>query len=88
MVDGCVNELSLIQQYTFMISQIRKLEFIFADAIEQGCTAIIAVGGPQSNFCRATCTSAAMLGMKAHLLLKTDTVSNLIAAYKSFQINL
>ncbi|XP_072038149.1 uncharacterized protein, partial [Amphiura filiformis] len=53
-------------------NKVRKLEFLFADAIKQGCSSIITCGGTQSNFCRATCICAKTLGMKAHLLLKTD----------------
>src|SRR5690625_5969759 len=35
-------------------NKIRKLEFILARALEQGCDTLITCGGLQSNHCRAT----------------------------------
>ena len=34
-------------------NKVRKLEFLFADALAQGCDTIITSGGVQSNHCRA-----------------------------------
>ncbi|MGI6345294.1 MAG: D-cysteine desulfhydrase family protein [Bacillota bacterium] len=47
----------------------RKLEFLFADALNQGCDTVITTGGPQSNHCRMTAAAAARLGLSCHLVL-------------------
>ena len=52
--------------------QIRKLEFLLAEAIDQGCRHVITCGGIQSNHVRATVVAATQLGLKAHALLRTD----------------
>ena len=52
-------------------NKIRKLEFLFADALEQGATSVLTCGGIQSNHCRATAMAASPLGLKPHLLLRT-----------------
>ena len=57
------------------------LEFLFADAIKQGCTSVITCGGVQSNFCRATAICARSLGMQVHLLLRTDEVRKVKCNY-------
>jgi D-cysteine desulfhydrase len=35
-------------------NKVRKLEFLMADALAEGCDAIVTIGGEQSNHCRAT----------------------------------
>ena len=47
----------------------RKLEYILADAIKQGCDTIITAGAAQSNHCRQTAAAAAKLNLQCHLLL-------------------
>jgi L-cysteate sulfo-lyase len=47
----------------------RKLEFLIADALAQGCDSVITAGGPQSNHCRQTAAAAAIAGLKCHLIL-------------------
>ena len=47
----------------------RKLEYLLADAIEEGATRIVTAGGPQSNHARLTAVAARMLGLEPHLLL-------------------
>ena len=37
-------------------NQVRKLEFLMAEALEKGATAVITIGGTQSNHARATGT--------------------------------
>ena len=44
-----------------------------ADALGKGCDNIITCGGIQSNHSRATAVAAAQLGLKAHLVLRTQT---------------
>lgn len=50
-------------------NKVRKLEFLLADAIEQGCDSIIAWGASTSNHCRSTAVACAELGLECHLLL-------------------
>ena len=47
----------------------RKLEYILADALKQGCNTIITAGAAQSNHCRQTAAAAAKLNLECHLLL-------------------
>lgn len=47
----------------------RKLEFLVADALAQGCDTLITAGGPQSNHCRQTAAAAAIAGLECHLVL-------------------
>ncbi len=47
----------------------RKLEFVLADAIENGCDTVVTVGATQSNSCRQTAEAAARLGLRCILLL-------------------
>ncbi len=52
--------------------QVRKLEFLLADAKRQGADCVVTIGGIQSNHCRATAVAARYLGLEAHLLLRTS----------------
>src|ERR1700761_7623099 len=54
----------------------RKLGFLLPDALAQGADTVITCGGEQSNHCRATAIAAAELGLRAHLLLRTDDPKN------------
>ena len=47
----------------------RKLEYLLADAMAQGCDCIITAGAVQSNHCRQTAAAAALLKLPCHLLL-------------------
>lgn len=51
----------------------RKLEFLMADAVEQGADTIITQGATQSNHARQTCAIAAKLGLESHILLEDRT---------------
>ncbi len=51
-------------------NKVRKLEFLFADALAQGADTVITCGGVQSNHCRATAVLGAQLGLKVHLILR------------------
>ncbi|MBT8148423.1 MAG: D-cysteine desulfhydrase family protein [Pseudomonadales bacterium] len=51
-------------------NKVRKLEFIFARAQDEGYSAVITCGGIQSNHCRATALAAAQLGFDCHLILR------------------
>lgn len=56
-------------------NKIRKLEFLLAEALEQGCDSVVTIGGEQSNHCRATACAARALGLEPHLILRTNTDS-------------
>lgn len=47
----------------------RKLEYILADALAQGCDAVVTAGAAQSNHCRQTAAAAARLQLECHLVL-------------------
>ena len=47
----------------------RKLEYLLADALAQGCDHLITPGGPQSNHCRQTAAAAAKMGMGCSVVL-------------------
>ena len=49
----------------------RKLEFLLADALRQGCDTVLTTGGPQSNHCRMTAAAAAKLGLECHLVFNS-----------------
>ncbi len=48
----------------------RKLEYLLAEAIAQGCDVVLTEGGLQSNHARMTAAAACRVGMKAILVLK------------------
>lgn len=51
----------------------RKLEFLLADAIADGCDTVVTCGGIQSNHARATAVAAREYGLDCHLVLNTRT---------------
>lgn len=51
-------------------NKIRKLEYLLADAKEQGADVLITSGGVQSNHARATALIAAQAGLRSHLILR------------------
>ncbi len=51
-------------------NKIRKLEFVIAEACNQGADLLITCGGIQSNHARATAIAATKLGMKSYLVLR------------------
>lgn len=53
-------------------NKIRKLEYLLADALAQGATAVVTCGGEQSNHARATALAARELGLLPVLLLRTQ----------------
>ncbi|WP_075185215.1 D-cysteine desulfhydrase family protein [Teredinibacter haidensis] len=56
-------------------NKLRKLEFVVAEALAQGCDTLITCGGVQSNHCRTAALVGAQLGLKVHLLLRGDPAS-------------
>ncbi len=56
-------------------NKIRKLEYVVCEALAQGADTLITCGGLQSNHCRATALIAARMGLKCHLLLRGEALS-------------
>ncbi|GAB4457636.1 MAG: D-cysteine desulfhydrase [Anaerolineales bacterium] len=50
----------------------RKLEFLVAEALEQGARTLISAGAIQSNHCRQTAAAAARFGLECILVLTGD----------------
>lgn len=50
-------------------NKIRKLEFLFGEALQQNCDTVITGGAIQSNHCRQTAAAAASIGLECHLAL-------------------
>jgi D-cysteine desulfhydrase family pyridoxal phosphate-dependent enzyme len=48
----------------------RKLEFLVADALANGCDHLVTTGAPQSNHCRQTAAAAARYGLGCSLVLR------------------
>jgi D-cysteine desulfhydrase len=48
----------------------RKLEFLVADALQQGADTLITCGAPQSNHCRITLSAAIKEGMKCRFVIE------------------
>jgi len=53
-------------------NKLRKLEYLCAEALEQGCDVLVTGGGRQSNHARLTAASANRLGLDCHLVLAGD----------------
>ncbi|MFV0277414.1 MAG: 1-aminocyclopropane-1-carboxylate deaminase/D-cysteine desulfhydrase [Parahaliea sp.] len=53
-------------------NKVRKLEFILAHAIDEGCDTLVTCGGVQSNHCRATALVGAQAGLAVHLILRGE----------------
>jgi D-cysteine desulfhydrase family pyridoxal phosphate-dependent enzyme len=51
-------------------NKLRKLEYALAEAVAQGATAVITVGGPQSNHVRLTTAACNKLGLKTILVIR------------------
>ena len=51
----------------------RKLEYLMADALQQGADTVITQGATQSNHARQTVAIAAKMGMASHIILEDRT---------------
>ncbi len=49
-------------------NKVRKLEYLLADALAQGCDTLVSIGGVQSNHTRQVAATAARVGMKCVLI--------------------
>lgn len=63
--------------FAFGGNKTRKLDYLMADAREQGADTIIAIGANQSNYCRMAAAAARTIGMEAHLVLGGKTPDRL-----------
>jgi 1-aminocyclopropane-1-carboxylate deaminase len=54
-------------------NKVRKLEFLAADALAQGCDTLVSIGNIQSNHTRQVAAVAAVLGLKCRLVQETWT---------------
>lgn len=54
--------------YAYGGNKTRKLEYLLADALEQGCDTLVSIGGVQSNHTRQVAAVAARTGLKARLV--------------------
>jgi 1-aminocyclopropane-1-carboxylate deaminase len=54
--------------YAFGGNKARKLEYLVADALAQGCDTLVSIGGVQSNHTRQVAAAAAVAGMKCVLV--------------------
>jgi len=54
-------------------NKIRKLEFLAADALAQGCDTLVSIGNIQSNHTRQVAAVAAVLGLQCRLVQETWT---------------
>jgi len=55
-------------------NKVRKLEFLAADALAQGCDTLVSIGNIQSNHTRQVAAVAAVLGLKCRLVQEIWTV--------------
>ena len=54
--------------YAFGGNKARKLEYLVADALAQGCDTLVSIGGVQSNHTRMVAAAAAVAGLKCVLV--------------------
>lgn len=55
----------------------RKLEFLCAEALQEGARSLVTVGAGQSNHCRMTAAAGAVLGLEVHLVLSGERPARL-----------
>ena len=67
-----MSRLSIFYHLMPFLFQVRKLEFLLADALNKKCDTILTCGGTQSNHCRATALAAKQLGLDCYLFLRSS----------------
>ncbi len=55
-------------------NKLRKLEFLVADALAQGCDTLVSIGGIQSNHTRQVAAAAAVAGKITEVYVYADPV--------------
>jgi D-cysteine desulfhydrase len=58
----------------------RKLEFLVADALAQGCDTLVTCGAPQSNHCRITLAAAVKEGLQCRFVIEERIPNSFDAA--------
>jgi 1-aminocyclopropane-1-carboxylate deaminase/D-cysteine desulfhydrase-like pyridoxal-dependent ACC family enzyme len=61
-----------IGPFTVAGAKARKLELVAARARDEGARALLTIGPPQSNTCRAVAAACAAVGIEAHLVFAND----------------
>ena len=56
----------------------RKLEYLCAEALDNGADSLVTVGAAQSNHCRMTAAAGARLGLETHLVLSGSKPTTLV----------
>ena len=56
-------------------NKVRKLEYLVADALAQGCDTLVSIGGVQSNHTRAVTGVARHLGLGVERALRDDEIT-------------
>lgn len=73
---GCKPRLFVKRDDTTVVglggNKTRKLDFVMAQVLAQGCDVVITTAGVQSNHCRQTLAYARMAGLDCHLVLTGD----------------
>ncbi len=64
--------MNYLYKFRHQLLQVRKLEFLMAKALQEGCDTILACGSTQSNCARACAVAARQLGLLSHLILGMD----------------
>ncbi|KAF6829685.1 1-aminocyclopropane-1-carboxylate deaminase [Colletotrichum plurivorum] len=59
-------------------NKVRKLEYVLADALEQGADTLLTTGGIQSNHMRQTSAAAARLGLKVSFCIFEDAAGQAV----------
>lgn len=54
----------------------RKLEYLLAEALKQGCNTVITLGAQQSNHCRQAAAACAATGLSCHLIVRGEEPSH------------
>ena len=49
-------------------NKLRKLEYLVADALAEGCDTLVSIGGVQSNHTRSVAAAAAVAALRARLV--------------------
>ena len=62
--------------------QVRKLEFVLADALDKKCDTVLTCGAMHSNHCRATAVAARQLGLECYLLQRSPEQARTSLSFK------
>ena len=66
-----------------LVLQVRKAEFLLAEAVRNGCDCLLTYGGQYSNHLRVMAVAAREIGMEPVLFLGTETDASLVLSYNT-----